>query len=151
MRIVQGSGGGFLQRRIHEAIALGSRGCGHSGGRLQEGRVQFDHNQCRHEHDPISRALRIAVIPKGTTHAFWRTVEAGAKDAGQKLNAEIIWKGPVKEDDRTAEIQVVEQFVGEGVSGIVLAPLDSKATSEARAPGRRSKDSGCDHGLGARW
>jgi ribose transport system substrate-binding protein len=76
---------------------------------------------------PSSGSLKIAVIPKGTTHAFWRAVEAGARDAGQKLGAEIMWKGPVKEDDRSAEIQVVEQFVGQGVSGIVLAPLDSKA------------------------
>jgi ribose transport system substrate-binding protein len=74
-----------------------------------------------------SGPLKIAVIPKGTTHAFWRAVEAGAKDAGQTLSAEIIWKGPLKEDDRSAQIQVVQQFVGQGVSGIVLAPLDSKA------------------------
>ncbi len=72
-------------------------------------------------------ALRIAVIPKGTTHAFWRAVEAGAKDAGQKLGVDIVWKGPLKEDDRSTEIQLVEQFAGEGISGIVLAPLDSKA------------------------
>jgi len=74
-----------------------------------------------------SGPLKIAVIPKGTTHAFWRAVEAGAKDAGSTLGVDVIWKGPVKEDDRKAEIDVVEQFVGQGVSGIVLAPLDSKA------------------------
>lgn len=71
--------------------------------------------------------LTIAVIPKGTTHAFWKAVDAGAEQAGKELGAEILWKGPLKEDDRTAQIQVVQQFVGQGVSGIVLAPLDSKA------------------------
>jgi ribose transport system substrate-binding protein len=71
--------------------------------------------------------LRIAVIPKGTTHAFWRAVQAGAEQAGKDTSAQIIWKGPLKEDDRTAQIQVVQQFVGQGVSGIVVAPLDSKA------------------------
>jgi len=74
-----------------------------------------------------SGPLKIAVIPKGTTHAFWRAVEAGAKDAGSTLGVDIIWKGPLKEDDRSAQIQVVQQFVGQGVSGIVVAPLDSKA------------------------
>lgn len=44
--------------------------------------------------------LRIAVIPKGTTHVFWKSVEAGAKRAGNELGVEIIWKGPLKEDDR---------------------------------------------------
>ena len=74
-----------------------------------------------------SGPLKIAVIPKGTTHAFWRAVQAGATDAGNTLGVDILWKGPVKEDDRLAEIQVVEQFVGQGVNGIVLAPLDSTA------------------------
>jgi ribose transport system substrate-binding protein len=71
--------------------------------------------------------LRIAVIPKGTTHVFWKTVEAGAKKAGDELGVEVIWKGPLKEDDRAEEIKVVEQFTSEGVNGIVLAPLDREA------------------------
>ncbi len=40
---------------------------------------------------------------------------------------EIIWKGPLKEDDRAQQIAVVQQFVSSGVSGIVLAPLDDIA------------------------
>lgn len=70
---------------------------------------------------------RIAVIPKGTTHVFWKSVEAGARKAGDELGVEIIWKGPLKENDRSQQIQVVQQFVSQGVSGIVLAPLDFKA------------------------
>ncbi|MBI5864163.1 MAG: substrate-binding domain-containing protein [Planctomycetes bacterium] len=69
----------------------------------------------------------IAVIPKGTTHVFWKSVEAGARQAGEELNVEIIWKGPLKENDRAQQIQVVQQFVSQGVDGIVLAPLDFKA------------------------
>ena len=70
---------------------------------------------------------KIAVIPKGTTHSFWKSVEAGARQAGAELGAEIIWKGPLKEDDRAAQIAVVQQFVSSGVSAIVLAPLDDTA------------------------
>ena len=33
----------------------------------------------------------------------------------------------MKEDDRSGQIDVIQQFVGQGVSGIVVAPLDSKA------------------------
>lgn len=72
-------------------------------------------------------AERIVVIPKGTTHNFWKSVEAGAKQAGAELGVEIIWKGPMKEDDRAQQIGVVQQFVAAGVSGIVLAPLDDIA------------------------
>jgi ribose transport system substrate-binding protein len=69
----------------------------------------------------------IAVIPKGTTHVFWKSIEAGARQAGQDLGVEIVWKGPLKENDRAQQIQIVEQFVSEGVQGIVLAPLDATA------------------------
>jgi ribose transport system substrate-binding protein len=67
---------------------------------------------------------RIAVIPKGTTHVFWKSIEAGARTAAKELGVEIIWKGPLKENDRAQQISIVEQFINEGVSGIVLAPLD---------------------------
>lgn len=71
--------------------------------------------------------LKVAVIPKGTTHIFWKSVEAGAQAAGNELGVDIIWKGPLKENDRAQQISIVEQFVEEGVSGIVLAPLDNTA------------------------
>ena len=74
----------------------------------------------------------IAVIPKGTTHEFWKSVNAGAVKAQRELTAqgtkvEIIWKGPLREDDRDQQIQVVENFMARRVSAIVLAPLDSQA------------------------
>jgi ribose transport system substrate-binding protein len=74
----------------------------------------------------------IAVVPKGTTHEFWKSIHAGAIKAQQELAAagiavEVIWKGPLKEDDREQQVQVIENFIGRRVSGIVLAPLDNKA------------------------
>ncbi|MDQ3622206.1 MAG: substrate-binding domain-containing protein [Verrucomicrobiota bacterium] len=72
-------------------------------------------------------AKSLAVIPKGTTHVFWKSVEAGARQAGQELGVKILWKGPLKENDRAQQISIVEQFASEGVSGIVLAPLDDTA------------------------
>jgi len=70
---------------------------------------------------------KIAVIPKGTTHSFWKSVEAGARQAGAEFGVEILWKGPLKEDDRAQQIGVVQQFVSSGVHAIVLAPLDDTA------------------------
>jgi ribose transport system substrate-binding protein len=71
--------------------------------------------------------LKIAVIPKGTTHEFWKSVHAGAVKASKELDVEIVWKGPLKEDDLKAQIDVVNTFVAQGVSGIVLAPLNDTA------------------------
>jgi ribose transport system substrate-binding protein len=69
----------------------------------------------------------IAVIPMGTTQVYWKSVQAGAEDAAKELNVDMRWKGPLKESDRAAQIAIVEQFVSEGVDGIVLAPLDNTA------------------------
>jgi ribose transport system substrate-binding protein len=78
------------------------------------------------------KSYTIAVIPKGTTHEFWKSIHAGAVKAEQELAAKgtqvkLFWKGPLREDDRDQQIQVVENFTARKVSGIVLAPLDSQA------------------------
>jgi ribose transport system substrate-binding protein len=70
--------------------------------------------------------LRLAVIPKGTTHEFWKSVHAGGMKAAQELGVEIVWKGPLKEDDLKGQIDVVQSFTAQGASGIVLAPLSDK-------------------------
>lgn len=74
-----------------------------------------------------NKTLQIAVIPKGTTHEFWKSIHAGAVRAARELGVEVIWKGPQKEDDRAQQITVVEDFISRGVDGIVLAPLDDRA------------------------
>lgn len=82
--------------------------------------------------------LTLAVIPKGTTHEFWKSVHAGAVEASRELGVEIVWKGPLKEDDREAQIAVVEDFITRGVSGIVLAPLDDMALRVPVAGARKA-------------
>ena len=77
-------------------------------------------------------AYRIAVIPQGATHEFWKSIHAGAIKAAQDLKAQgvevsIIWKAPLREDDREQQVQVVEGFLAQGISGIVLAPFDRRA------------------------
>ena len=57
------------------------------------------------------RATTIAVVPKGTTHEFWKSVHAGAVKAGRELGVEILWQGPLKEDDREDQIKVVDTLV----------------------------------------
>jgi ribose transport system substrate-binding protein len=80
-----------------------------------------------------SGARRVAVIPKGTTHVFWKAVEAGARRGAESSGLELVWKGPLQENDRAQQIQLVQQFVSEGVAGIALAPLDHTALVQAVA------------------
>jgi ribose transport system substrate-binding protein len=74
-----------------------------------------------------TKPLRVAVIPKGTTHEFWKAVERGARRGGEDAGVTILWKGPAKEDDTAAQIQVVQQFISDKVDAIVLAPLNDAA------------------------
>lgn len=81
--------------------------------------------------DP-AKGITIGFVPKGSTHEHWKRVRVGAEKAAAEYRAtgtpvEVIWKGPLREDDREQQVQVVEGFTSQGVTGIVLAPLDSSA------------------------
>jgi ribose transport system substrate-binding protein len=78
------------------------------------------------------KTFTIAVIPQGSTHEFWKSIHAGAvkaaaDEAAQNVKVNIIWKGPMREDDREQQVQVVEGFLTQRVNGIVLAPFDKNA------------------------
>jgi ribose transport system substrate-binding protein len=106
---------------IRLAVLVLAAACGESGGGAKRAATPG-----------AKKPLTIAVIPKGTTHEFWKSIHAGAIQATQELarqgdTVSIIWKGPLREDDREQQVQVVEGFLSQGVQGIVLAPLDSRA------------------------
>ena len=108
----------FLRSALAGALALASLLAGCRSGETPGGRS--------------SGALRIAFVPKSTTLEFWRTIHAGAVKATRDLHArgvevELLWKGPLREDDREQQVQVVESFTSQKVDGIVLAPLDDTA------------------------
>ncbi|MCD0458522.1 ABC transporter substrate-binding protein [Roseiconus lacunae] len=73
--------------------------------------------------DNADAVRRIAVIPKGTSHEFWKSVHFGAEKAADEIgDVEVIWKGPVVESDTGSQIEVVKDMITRGVDGIVLAP-----------------------------
>jgi ribose transport system substrate-binding protein len=84
------------------------------------------------------KRLLVGVIPKGTTQEYWKAVHAGALRAAKELDVDILWEGPLREDDREEQIKVVDNVVSRGVSGILLAPLDDKALRAPVANAARS-------------
>jgi ribose transport system substrate-binding protein len=74
----------------------------------------------------------IAVVPKGVTHEFWKSIERGARRAAADLSAQgiavqIIYEGPRKESDLQEQNGIVQQMVSSrGIHGLVLAPQDSR-------------------------
>ncbi len=98
----------FLLIAMLALISAG--GCGNSGDRAgSDGRIA------------------IAVIPKGTTHEFWKSIHAGAIKASRELDVDIQWNGPLREDDREEQSKIVETFIASRVNAIVLAPLDDRS------------------------
>ncbi len=77
--------------------------------------------------DPREKAYELAVIPKGTSHNFWKAIHAGADAAAKELGVTITWIGPELENDRKQQIDVVQNMISKGVDAIVLAPLDDEA------------------------
>jgi len=93
---------------------------------------------------PENPDYTIAVIPKGSTHEFWKSVHYGANEAAKELDAvgikvEVIFKGPLDEGDAEGQKQLVNQFITKKVDGICLAPLDSGAL---RSPVALAKENG---------
>jgi ribose transport system substrate-binding protein len=87
---------------------------------------------------------RVVVIPKGLTHEHWQSVHRGADRAAadfaaQGIPVEILWQGPQTESDALEQIGIIDRSIGRKVSGIVLAPQDSK---QMVAPVRRARDEG---------
>src|SRR5262245_30712546 len=76
----------------------------------------------------VTKKRRIAVVPRGSTHDFWKSIHVGAVKASRELgNVDILFKGPEKEDDREQQVLLVQNYLGGSVDAVILAPLDETA------------------------
>jgi ribose transport system substrate-binding protein len=77
-----------------------------------------------------SRKKVIGVVPKGTAHIFWQSVQAGAIAAGRDLGVEVVWNGPSQETEYSRQVQIVDSMVARGVDGLAVAATDRTALSQ---------------------
>jgi ribose transport system substrate-binding protein len=70
---------------------------------------------------------KIAVIPKGTKHQFWQSVNAGAQAAAKEEGVTADWGGPANEASINDQVNLVYNKITAGVDGIVLAATEKKA------------------------
>ena len=56
----------------------------------------------------VKKEVAGLVIPKGTTHEFWKTIHSVEEAADELGTVDLIWQGPAKEDDRLQQIQLVQ-------------------------------------------
>jgi ribose transport system substrate-binding protein len=74
--------------------------------------------------------LKIAAVPQGSLHKYWRAVLSGAEKAVRDVLTEGVtvnfqWKAPLREDDRQEQTKILESVLRQRVDGIILAPFDS--------------------------
>jgi ribose transport system substrate-binding protein len=106
----------FLALALATGACLGFAGCASKGPDSASGKVKYV----------------IAVIPKGVSHEFWKSIERGARRAAADLTEQgiavrVLYEGPRKESDAQEQMSLVQQMAGSrGIAGLVLAPQNSK-------------------------
>lgn len=84
-------------------------GGGNEGGRQQQGPIE------------------LAVVPKAIGFAFWEQVRLGAQCAVDEAeNVEMQWDGVTQETDVTGQQNLLQNFITQGVDGLVYAATDAQ-------------------------
>lgn len=74
-----------------------------------------------------AHAYRLGMVCKSLEGEYWGAVSRSAKRQAKAQGVEIFLKAPPSESDTAAQIRAVEQLIAQGVDGIAVAPVDSKA------------------------
>lgn len=79
-------------------------------------------------HPQSSGTIRLAVIPKSVGLDYWEKVHRGAECEASKLHGvQVIWNGVSDETDVAGQVDLLDNYVGQGVNGLVYAATDSSA------------------------
>jgi len=81
--------------------------------------------------------INLAVVPKGAKQEVWKAIHAGAVKAQQELSAngldvKLIWKDGAGDLARAEQIQVVDTFTGQRLSGVLVVSMDDRVIAQAR-------------------
>jgi ribose transport system substrate-binding protein len=76
--------------------------------------------------------VRLAVVPKAIGFDFWETVRLGAECAGQKAQGDVNvqWDGVTDERDVNGQVNLLQNFIQQGVDGLVYAATDAKVLAD---------------------
>lgn len=85
--------------------------------------------------------VELAVIPKAVGFDFWNQVRIGAECAAGKTpgQVEIQWDGVTAETDVSGQVDLLTDFITQGVDGLVYAATDAKVLADVT---RNAKDNG---------
>lgn len=75
--------------------------------------------------------VRLAVVPKAVGFDFWEQVRVGAQCAASKQkDVKVQWDGVTVETDVNGQVNLLQNFVTQGVDGLVYAATDAKVLNQ---------------------
>lgn len=75
--------------------------------------------------------IQLAVVPKAVGFDFWATVREGAECAASKQkNVKVQWDGVTQETDVNGQVNLLQNFITQGVDGLVYAATDAKVLAD---------------------
>lgn len=122
-----------LARILAVALALTLAGC---GGASIRGEDESGNGSGRPE--PKSGPIKLAVVPKAVGFDFWEQVRIGAECAARKHeDVTVQWDGVAAETDVSGQVDLLSNFVTQGVDGLVYAATDAKVLADVTREARR--------------
>ena len=75
--------------------------------------------------------IHLAVIPKSVGLDYWSKVHAGAMCAARQMpGVEVTWNGVTDETDVVGQLNLLNNYIAQGVNGLVYAATDATAMGE---------------------
>lgn len=112
------------------AMVVGMTACGTSApsssdnGNAEASADLLDTAQYKSEKD--SSEYNIAVVVKDGTSDWFKRMEVGVNEFGEKMAVNVIQKGPANAD-AASQVQLVEDMINQGVDAICVVPTDPGA------------------------
>ncbi|MCF0145192.1 MAG: autoinducer 2 ABC transporter substrate-binding protein [Eubacterium sp.] len=77
---------------------------------------------------PSGANYKILFMPKLTNIPYFQSTNEGAQEVAKELGIEVIYDGPT-EADASAQVQMLENYIAQGVDAIVVGPNDPAAVT----------------------
>ncbi len=75
--------------------------------------------------------IHLAVIPKSVGLDYWSKVHAGAECAvSQMRGVQVTWNGVTDETDVVGQLNLLNNYIAQGVNGLIYAATDATAMNE---------------------
>src|SRR5690606_201220 len=85
-----------------------------------------------------SGPIKLAVVPKAVGFDFWEQVRIGAECAAARHeDVTVQWDGVAAETNVSGQVDLLSNFITQGVDGLVYAATDAKVLADVTEEARR--------------